>query len=79
LPLQSLSIVKPAERLSTAKVFKTLDMSECSGKNPCELIQKMEKGVIFADFLNDLESPGSPLIPKLKILKEDLYEAGFNV
>ncbi|KAI0557679.1 GHMP kinase [Gracilaria domingensis] len=78
LPPQSLYIVKPVEGLSTTEVFKSLDMSECSEKNPRELLRKMEKGVIFADFVNDLEIPSFRLMPKLKELKEDLYKAGFN-
>ncbi|KAI0557396.1 CDPMEP kinase [Gracilaria domingensis] len=38
----------------------------------------MEKGVLFADFVNELEIPSFRLMPKLKKLKEDLYKAGFN-
>ncbi|CAN8069031.1 unnamed protein product [Agarophyton chilense] len=79
LPPQSLYIVKPAEGLSTAEVFKNLNLSECSDKDPRDLLRKMQKGVIFADFVNDLEIPSFRLMPKLKKLKADLYEAGFNV
>eukprot|EP00178_Gracilaria_changii_P014181 TRINITY_DN401_c0_g1_i13.p1 TRINITY_DN401_c0_g1~~TRINITY_DN401_c0_g1_i13.p1 ORF type:complete len:353 (-),score=38.81 TRINITY_DN401_c0_g1_i13:2650-3708(-) len=79
LPPQSLYIVKPDEGLSTAEVFKNMDMSECSDKDPRELLRKMQEGVIFADFVNDLEVPSFRLMPKLKKLKEDLYKAGFNV
>ncbi|KAI0560383.1 CDPMEP kinase [Gracilaria domingensis] len=38
----------------------------------------MEKGVIFADFVNDLEIPSFRLMPKLKKLKEGLYKAGLT-
>lgn len=79
LPPQALYIVKPYEGLSTAEVFKNMDLSECSEKDPRELLRKMQKGVIFADFVNDLETPSFRLMPRLKTLKEDLYKAGFNV
>lgn len=79
LPPQALYIVKPYEGLSTAEVFKNVDLSECSEKDPRELLRKMEKGVIFADFVNDLETPSFRLMPRLKTLKENLYKAGFNV
>lgn len=76
---QTLYIVKPEEGLSTAQVFKNLDINECSDKDPRELLEKMQKGVIFADFVNDLEVPSFKLMPRLGELKEKLYQAGFNV
>lgn len=76
---QVVYVVKPVEGLSTAAVFKELDLSECSTANPQDLLQKMQKGVIFADFVNDLEAPSFRLIPRLAKLKQALYEAGFNV
>lgn len=79
LPPQTVYIVKPSEGLSTAEVFGALDISECSTKDPRALLSKMQKGVIFADFVNDLEGPSFRLLPRLKKLKEDLYNAGFNV
>lgn len=39
----------------------------------------MQNGVIFADFVNDLETPSFELVPRLKTIKEELYKAGFNV
>lgn len=79
LPPQTLYIVKPREGLSTADVFKNLRLEECSDRDPRELLEKMRKGVIFADFVNDLEAPSFRLLPRLAELKENLKRAGFNV
>lgn len=77
---QTLYIVKPVESLSTRDVFAALDVEKCKqGQNPKELLDKMKKGVIFADFVNDLEEPSFRLLPRLEVIKEELYEAGFNV
>lgn len=76
---QTLYIVKPKEGLSTKEVFQELRLEECSDRNPRELLEKMRKGVIFADFVNDLEKPSFRLMPKLAELKQKLYDAGFNV
>lgn len=75
----TLYIVKPPEGLSTADVFRNLDLSQCSNRDPRELLEKMRKGIIFADFVNDLEAPSFKLVPRLEELKEKLYEAGFKV
>lgn len=76
---QTLYIIKPKEGLSTAAVFKNLDTTNCSTRDPRELLEKMQKGVIFADFVNDLEVPSFKINPRLGELKEKLYEEGFNV
>ena len=76
---QSLYIVKPLEGLSTQEVFKHLDLSKTSDADPHELLRKMQKGVVFADFVNDLEAPSFKLMPRLAKLKGDLYKAGFQV
>lgn len=76
---QTLYIVKPEEGLSTPEVFKNLNLDECSKKDPKELLKKMQDGVIFADFVNDLELPSFRLMPRLAKLKYDLQRAGFNV
>lgn len=76
---QALYVVKPAEGLSTPEVFKHLNLSECSDRDPRKLLEKMQRGVIFADFVNDLEKPSFKLLPRLAVLKESLYAAGFNV
>lgn len=79
LPPQTLYIVKPKEGLSTKEVFSTLDLADCSDRDPKELLEEMQKDLISADFVNDLEPPSFRLMPKLKVLKEALYEEGFNV
>lgn len=79
LPPQTLYIVKPPEGLSTPEVFGKLDLSTCSEADPRQLLRKMQNGVIFADFVNDLETPSFELVPRLKTIKEELYKAGFNV
>lgn len=76
---QTLYVVKPKEGLSTKEVFQNLRLDECSERDPKELLEKMQKGVIFADFVNDLEKPSFKLIPRLAEIKEKLYYAGFNV
>lgn len=76
---QTLYVIKPSQGLSTADVFNELDLAECSDRDPRDLLRKMEQGVIFADFVNDLEAPSFRLLPKLAELKEALYEAGFTV
>lgn len=77
---QTLYIVKPAESLSTKDVFNKLSVAECvNGKDPRELLDKMKKGVMFADFVNDLEKPSFELLPRLKDIKEALCQSGFNV
>lgn len=77
---QTLYIVKPSESLSTRDVFNALDVESCKkGRDPGELLDKMKKGVIFADFVNDLEKPSFGLLPRLATIKGELYKAGFNV
>lgn len=77
--VQSVCIVKPPEGLSTAQVFKYLDLSECSGLEPHYLLEKMQHDLISADFVNDLEAPSFKLLPRLASLKQALYQAGFDV
>lgn len=76
---QTLYVVKPPEGLSTPAVFKELDLDECSTIDPRELLDQMRRGVMFADFVNDLEAPSFRLIPRLAEIKDALYAAGFNV
>lgn len=77
---QTLYIVKPEESLSTKDVFNKLDIAECKqGPNPQELLSTMQQGVIFADFVNDLEKPSFELLPRLKTIKNALIDANFNV
>lgn len=79
LPQESLFIIKPSEGLSTAAVFKTLKMEECSDRDPRQLLDKMREGVISAEYVNDLEVPSFKLLPRLAELKEKLKDAGFKV
>lgn len=76
---QTLYVVKPREGLSTKEVFQNMKLDECSDRDPRELLEKMQKGVIFADFVNDLEKPSFRLMPRLAEIKEKLYDVGFNV
>lgn len=79
LPQKRVYIVKPPEGLSTGLVFKNLDLSQCSKKDPKQLLGGMQKELNPSDFVNDLEVPSFRLLPRLGALKEKLYKAGFHV
>lgn len=72
-------VVKPPEGLSTGRVFGTLDIARCSQRDPQALLSDMQRDILTADFVNDLETPSFQLVPRLGQLKERLYEAGFKV
>lgn len=80
LNTHTLYIVKPKESLSTRDVFRALDVEGCkNGANPRDLLEAMKKGVLFADFVNDLEKPAFELLPRMSEIKEALYDAGLTV
>jgi len=63
-----LEIVKPPEGLSTPAVYKALNLSECSKKDPEELLEGfLNKKPVF---LNDLERPAFKLMPSLEAIKQ---------
>jgi len=77
----TLYVIKPTESLSTRDVFTTLGIptgATNDGADPRELLDKMKKGVMWADFVNDLERPAFKLVPRLSEIKGALYAEGFN-
>jgi len=79
LPPMSLYIVKPKEGLSTAAVYKALNVNSLSHDNPKELIDKIRGGAYWAKYVNDLEEPSFRLMPSLRDLKTFLINCGFRV
>lgn len=72
----SLWLVKPPEGLSTPLIFKTLRLSHCSKLSPLEILQKNKDSIFF---LNDMEESAFEILPKLRLLKENLLAQGFQV
>lgn len=76
---QTLWLIKPKEGLSTADVFKKLDLSTTSDADPQELLRKIQEEIfVLCDYINDLEKPSFELLPCLAEIKDALEEAGFN-
>lgn len=72
---QTISLFKPEEGLSTAKIFSTLTLDHLSSISPEKLLHSFVLGV--PQFVNDLEVVAGQLCPKLKILKERLPSPSF--
>jgi 4-diphosphocytidyl-2-C-methyl-D-erythritol kinase len=70
----SVHVFKPQEGLSTAAVFKALDLSTLSKSNPLELLYRFEAyGLEDKEMLlNDLETPAFALCPQLLRIKQRL-------
>ncbi|MCC5831888.1 MAG: 4-(cytidine 5'-diphospho)-2-C-methyl-D-erythritol kinase [Chlamydiales bacterium] len=65
---EKFEIYKPKEGLSTADVYKALDLSACSKEDPEELLEGFIKGK--PKYINDLEIPAFKLMPSLARVKE---------
>lgn len=76
LPMQKLWIAKPRIGLSTAEVFKALDLSQIPIKDPVLTLRSFFKE--DPEYFNDLEDTAFRLKPMLKSLKTKLLEAGFE-
>lgn len=65
--------MKPSEGLSTPVVFQHLDYDELSEVEPAHLLhQFMDRGVVEAEYVNDLESPAFKAMPSLQQMKLEL-------
>ncbi len=76
LPNQKLWIAKPQEGLSTAAVFKSLDISKLSKQDPISVLNAFYHG--NPHYFNDLEWTAFQLKPSLKSIKAQLLESGFE-
>lgn len=76
LPDQKLWIAKPAEGLSTASVFKALNLEQLEVRNPEEILAEFCSGKHH--YFNDLEETALKLLPPLRNFKRRLLERGFS-
>eukprot|EP00667_Euglena_gracilis_P010210 EG_transcript_10380 len=83
LPPQRLYIFKPDIGLSTAAVFRALDLAALSPADPQDLLAKFQAAVPTVAsapsdaFVNDLEQPAFALVPELGVLRDELRGCGF--
>lgn len=77
LPLESFYLVKPKNiSLSTPFVYKHCLPNVFSKRSPEEILLSFQNQKPI--FLNELEFSAFKLMPKLKIFKDRLYQAGFH-
>jgi 4-diphosphocytidyl-2-C-methyl-D-erythritol kinase len=78
-----ITVLKPTEGLSTALVYRTLDLSAFSrGADPNELVARIRAPGGLRDasaFVNDLEPPALAAVPRLGEIQAKLREAGWAV
>mmetsp|Transcript_12822 Transcript_12822/g.22105 ORF Transcript_12822/g.22105 Transcript_12822/m.22105 type:complete len:192 (-) Transcript_12822:649-1224(-) len=68
-------IVKPDPGLSTARIFKALDLSNLSPADPDQLLSRFVAGTQTPDdYLNDLETASFAALPLLHDLKRRLQQ-----
>lgn len=78
IPMETqMVLIKPNESLSTGKIFRKLDLTKCSDKDPLLLLNEIKlNGKIHEEYcVNDLEIPAFEILPKLRQLKEKLKES----
>jgi 4-diphosphocytidyl-2-C-methyl-D-erythritol kinase len=81
-PGRPITVLKPAEGLSTALVYKTLDLGALSAADPAALLARMRApgGLLDAGaFVNDLEPPALAAVPRLAAIQARLRAAGWRV
>ncbi len=76
LPKTDLWIVKPPQGLSTPLIFKNLQPSDMSKKDPTNVLNNFLNAK--PDYFNDLEIPSFKVLPSLKTLKSDLENLKFD-
>ena len=78
LPLDTgMLLVKPSIGLSTPQIFKALDLDTRSTADPLDLMGRLAaEGPSQDACVNDLEPPAFSQLPRLKELKDRLYEEG---
>lgn len=69
-------IVKPQCGLSTAHIFKCLNLKECAEVSPEDLLQSFIQGRPI--YHNDLEVPAFRVVPLLSELKTRLINCGYH-
>lgn len=80
---REITVLKPAEGLSTALVYRTLDLSRLSALDPAALLGAMRAspaGLLApANFVNDLEPPALAAVPRLAQIQVNLRARGWRV
>ncbi|KAG8463433.1 hypothetical protein KFE25_004944 [Diacronema lutheri] len=81
-PRREIYVLKPAEGLSTALVYRTLDLGALSRLDPDALLAGMRRagGLLEpANFVNDLEPPALAAVPRLADIQRTLRARGWRV
>lgn len=73
---QELWIVKPIEGLPTPLVYAGLHLEQLVQRDPIESLKKVALGE--QEYYNDLEDSAFALLPRLRMIKEELLAAGFS-
>lgn len=76
MPAEDVWIVKPREGLSTPQVYRTLELSKLSPRDPHVSLKKIALG--SPEYYNDLEDPALTLEPRLGLIKSDLERSGYS-
>lgn len=72
-----LLLVKPPIGLSTPEIFKALDLSRRSTRDPRELLEDLARNGVQQELcVNDLEQPAFDRLPALMELKKRLRSTG---
>jgi 4-diphosphocytidyl-2-C-methyl-D-erythritol kinase len=75
-PQMAVTIIKPAQGLSTPEVYRRLNAAELPQRNPEEHLHDLIAGKKC--FFNDLETPAFEALPSLGNLREELLGCGYN-
>lgn len=75
-PSVPLYIVKPPQGLSTPEVYRNLNATQLTQRDPEHFLQEILKGKTC--YFNDLEIPALKLLPSLADFKQQLYNSGFH-
>lgn len=82
-PGREITVLKPVEGLSTAVVYRTLDLASLSPLDPDRLLAAMRAspaGLLDpANFVNDLEPPALAAVPRLAQIQSALRAKGWRV
>lgn len=76
IPKLSLWIVKPEQGLSTPAVYKHLDVSQLTNRDPELFLKQIIQGQ--TSYFNDLEVPALDLMPQLEDFRQKLMDRGFK-
>lgn len=71
--------MKPSQGLSTPAVFRHLDCEHLSTVEPSHLLQQfLEKDLVDAEYVNDLELPAFKAMPLLERMKQELKVRAYS-